>query len=132
MKRFKYYQPNKKDLADECNDCAIRAFSKFFDLTWIEAFDALCVYARQRQMMPNDLRILQLAMEAHNKPYTSVYKPKDKRKLTVLDFSKAFIEGKYILYIKAGYGTHLVCVENGIYYDTWDCGEKIVYGYWKY
>lgn len=131
MKRFKYYQPNKKDLEDKASDCSIRALTKFFDQTWLEVFDELVVYARETQFMPNNLSNIKLLMADKGIEYESIYKPKDKKKVTVLDFAKNHKEGKYVLYLRAGYGTHLVCCEDGIYYDTWDCGDRIVYGYWK-
>lgn len=130
-KYFKYYQPNKKDLKDEQGDCAIRALTKFFDIQWIDAFDLLVSYARQTQKMINSKDNIERYMEDNEYPYTSVYKPKSKKKETVLDFTKAHKEGRYVLYVRVGYGTHLVCVKDGNYYDTWDCGDRIVYGYWE-
>lgn len=130
-KYFKYYQPNKKGLKDEQGDCSIRALTKFFDIQWIEAFDELVAYARQTQKMVNSLSNIELLMEEKKIPYISVYKPKDKKKMTVQDFAKANKSGTYILYMRVGYGMHLVCVKDGKFYDTWDCGDRIVYGYWE-
>lgn len=128
--RYKYYQPNDKDLKDKCGDCSIRALTKYFGITWLEAFDGLVKYARQTQQMVNALSNIKLYMEDLQIPYTSIYEPKAKNKTTVNDFAKAHKEGRYVLYIKAGYTTHLVTVLDGYFYDTWDCGNKIVYGYW--
>ena len=36
MKRYKYYQPNKKDLKDQYGDCVIRALTKVMDKEWLE------------------------------------------------------------------------------------------------
>lgn len=130
-KNYKYYQPNKKDIKDRCGDCAIRALTKFFSTDWLQAFDELVVYARQTQQMINGLENIKLLMEEKQIPYTSVYKPKEKNKVTVAEFANKHKQGNYILYIRVRYTTHLVCVQDGIYYDTWDCGEKIVYGYWE-
>lgn len=130
-KRFKYYQPNKKDLKDEQGDCSIRAITKFFGITWLEAFDELITYARQTQKMVNSLDNIHLLMDSKKIPYVKCYKPKDKKKTTVMDFAKSNKSGTYILYVRVGYGTHLVCVKDGNYYDTWDCGDRIVYGYWE-
>ena len=80
--------------------------------------------------MPNMLPNIQEYLEDLKVPYTKTYKPKARHKETVLDFAKAHKNGKYILYVRSGFNTHLVAVENGVYFDTWDCGEKLVYGYW--
>ena len=42
-----------KDLKDKCGDCSIRALTKYFGITWLEAFDGLVKYARQTQQMIN-------------------------------------------------------------------------------
>ena len=128
--RWKYYQPNKKDLKDKCGDCSIRAITKFLDVSWLEAFDGLVEYARQTQQMINALPNIKLYMESLEVPYISVYNAKAKNKVKVNDFVKEHKEGKYILYLKVGYGTHVVAVEDGYFFDTWDCGDRIVYGYW--
>lgn len=127
---YKYYQPNEKDLEDKCGDCSIRALTKYFGKKWIEIFDDLLVYARRNQKMPNQLTNIQEYLEDQKIPFTRTYKPKARHKETVLDFAKAHKDGKYVLYIRVGFGTHLVAVENGVYYDTWDCGDRIIYGYW--
>ena len=129
--RWKYYQPNKKDLKDKCGDCAVRALTKFLGVTWLEAFDGLVRHARQTQQMVNALPNIKLYMEELQVPYTSVYNPKAKHKETVNDFVKTHKSGEYVLYIRVGYNTHLVAVSDGYFYDTWDCGDRIVYGYWE-
>ena len=126
-KRYCYYQPNKKDIKDKQPDCSIRALTKFFDIDWVTAFDKLVVYARETQTILNSIDNIKLLMEREGHPYTAIYKDRK----TVLDFASTHKEGKYICYVKSGYGTHLVAVEAGRYYDTWDCGRKLVYGYWE-
>lgn len=131
MKLHQYYQPNKKDLKDVQGDCAIRALTKFFDITWVEAFDMLVHYARETQTLINSLNNVKLCLEDKNIPYVSIYKPKEKKKTTVASFVKQNKTGTFILYVRSGYGTHLVCCKDGKYFDTWDCGDRIVYGYFK-
>lgn len=131
MKLFQYYQPNKKDLKDEQGDCAIRALSKFMGITWLEAFDMLVKYARETQKMVNNMENVKLCLEEIGIPYVSVYKPKEKKKTTVASFVKKNRTGTFILYVRSGYSTHLVCCSEGKYFDTWDCGDRIVYGYFE-
>ena len=46
---------------------------------------------------------------------------------TVRDFCYDYPRGKYLLAI----GTHVVAVENGDYFDTWDSGDEIPLFYWR-
>lgn len=130
-KYFKYYQPNDKDIEDKYGDCTIRALTKFFNRSWLEIFNDLIAYAQKNQCMPNMIPNIQEYMDDQKITYTKTYKPKAKNKETVLDFAKAHKEGTYVLYVRAGYGTHLVAVQDGIYYDTWDCGSRMIFGYWE-
>lgn len=124
---YKYYQPNKKDLKDEQGDCAIRCLTKFYNIEWTEAFDLLVKYARESQTMINSLNNIKELFDNNKIKYTTIYK----QRLTVKEFAKKYNKGTYALYIRVGFRTHLVTVVDGIYYDTWDCGSKLVYGYWE-
>lgn len=54
MKRYKYYQPNKKDIKDNYGDCVVRAPTKVMNKTWLEVFNELITYAIEIQCMPNN------------------------------------------------------------------------------
>lgn len=126
-KYFKYYQPNKKDLKDKVGDCSIRAFTKALKMEWLEVFDSLYPYAREAQCLFNQKG----AYEPFLKDRGWVYIPlKRDDKQTVTNFVSNHKGGTYILYIKVGFGTHLVTVEDGYFWDTWDCGQKYIYGYY--
>ena len=45
--QYFYYQPNEND----CGDCAIRAFTKVLNISWLEAFDLLTEYAREKRLV---------------------------------------------------------------------------------
>ena len=127
MERYVYYQPNKKDIKDRQGDCAVRALTRFFGLSWLEAFDELVVYARETQEMVNSLTNIKRLLSDKNIGYHAHYAERQ----TVEEFAKERKTGFYLLYIKAGFRTHMVTVVDGKYYDTWDCGKKLVYGYWR-
>lgn len=130
MKRYVYFQPNDKDLKDEVGDCAIRAVCKAFNLDWLAAFDRLCVYARKNQCLPNQDKATKPFLEDAGWHYTSVGRGK---RITVADLAKTFssCDGPMIAHVRVGYRTHLVTIQAGKYYDTWDCGNKLIYGYWS-
>ena len=45
---------------------------------------------------------------------------------TIADFASEHPQGKYIL----ATGTHVVCVIDGNYYDTWESGDETVAYFW--
>lgn len=124
--RWKYYQPNKKDLKDEIGDCSIRAFTKALEWEWLRVFDELVPYAREAQCMLNQKPCCDKFLFDNGWRYVS----QGKIKCTVQEFAKEHRNGAYILYVRAGFGTHLVTVKDGYFYDTWDSGNKFLYGYW--
>lgn len=126
---YKYYQPNKKDIKDEVGDCAIRAFTKALNKSWLEVFDELVPFAREHQCLLNQKPAYQDYLAKQNWIYTS--NGKVSKTKTVTKFCKEHQIGSYILYVRVGYRTHLVAVVDGIYYDTWDCGQYLVYGYYQ-
>lgn len=46
---------------------------------------------------------------------------------TVIDFCNEHPTGTYLLAI----GSHVVAVQNGDYFDTWDSGEELPIYYWQ-
>lgn len=129
-RRFQYYQPNKKDIKDNYGDCTIRALSKALDLTWLEAFEITIPYCRKYQT-PNIFN-LPCKMEAEimkelGFEYTGISNKKGSKRPTVDSFAKDHPTGTFILNV----ANHEVCVSEGKYFDTWDCGEKSVYGYYE-
>ena len=126
-KRFKYYQPNKKDLKDEYGDCVIRALTKATNKTWIEVFDELLPYARENQTMPNNKVCYEKYILNNNFEYHGISNKKGSKRPTVDSFTKEHKKGTYILRV----AHHIVTVVDGLYYDTWDSGAKSLYGYWE-
>ena len=129
MKLYKYYQPNEKDLKDEVGDCSIRAFTKAMNKSWLEVFDELVPYARKHQCLVNQ----KPAYEEYLFDMGWVYRSTGRisKSYTVDVFAMQRPKGTFIVYVKSGFRTHLVCVKDGIYYDTWDCGDQCVYGFYE-
>ena len=126
MKRYKYYQPNKKDLKDTYGDCVIRAFTKVLEKDWIEVFDDLVLIAREFQCMPNQKKAYEQYLINNGFEYIGISNKKGSKRPTVDSFTKQNKAGTYILIV----ANHIVPCVDGIYYDTWDSGEKSLYGYW--
>lgn len=128
-KLFEYYQPNEKDLKDKYGDCTIRALSKAMNCTWLEAFDAQVGLCREAQV-PNifyaPASIRNDLVKKLGFTYTGISNKKGTKRPTVWQFAKNHPTGTYILNV----ANHEVACVDGIYYDTWDSGDRPLYGYY--
>lgn len=129
MKNFKYYQPNDKDLKDKVGDCQVRALSKVLGLSWLEAFDLTIPICRELQtytIFDSELSKTKEAMAKLGFEYTGISNKKGSKRPTVKSFAMSHPTGKYIVSV----AHHVVAVVDGIYFDTWDSGNKSLYGYY--
>lgn len=124
--RWKYYQPNKKDLKDTYGDCAIRSLTKALNKEWLEVFDELLPYARELQCMPNGKPSYEAYLKDNGFVYKGISNKKGSKRPTVQSFTQEHKEGVYVLRV----AHHLVAVSEGYFWDTWDSGGKSLYGYW--
>lgn len=124
--RWKYFQPNKKDLKDKYGDCVIRAIAKATEKEWLEVFDELIPYAREIQAIPNSKTVYEKYLADIGFTWHGIKAVKGKKKPTPQTFYKDYPNGTYILRL----AHHLVTVVDGYFYDKWDCGTHSVYGYW--
>lgn len=126
---YKYYQPNEKDLKDDYGNCVIRALCKALNKNWRETFILCCDYALEVQCPINCLP-LKLSKDFFNKlgfTYNGISNKKGSKRPTVESFAKEHKKGIYVLSV----ANHFVTVVDGVYYDTWDCGYKSLYGYYE-
>lgn len=129
IRRYRYYQPNEKDLKDQVGDCQVRALSKVLGLSWLETFDLTIPICRELQtytIFACDLVKTKKAMDTLGFEYTGISTKKGTVRPTVDEFAKTHKQGKFILKV----ANHVVACVDGIYYDTWDCGYKSLYGYY--
>ena len=59
--------------------------------------------------------------------YVGISNKKGSKRPTVEGFTKSNKLGKFVLVV----AHHLVASVDGTYYDTWDSGDKSMYGYWE-
>lgn len=122
---YVYYNPNpcakgQVKKWQRC-DCTTRALCKFLGKSWTEIFDFQVQKAKEMYDMPNSPMVwkelfVDLGLQRSGNKQGCL-------KQTVASFAHANPEGKYILVV----AKHLVCVEDGKYYDTFDCGRYGVY-----
>lgn len=124
MSKYLYYNPNPKSLLT--NDCVVRAFAYFFGVTWQKAFRDLIEWCIENGVVKFNYRSI----------YNEYLRQKDylrhrapRKGMTVAEFRDDFAElgVVYIVSIKR----HLTIIHDKILYDTWDCSNEIVDGYWE-
>ena len=127
---YKYYQPNDLDLQDKYGDCTIRALSKALNVTWLEAFDLTIPMCRENQV-PNvffaPVKVRNKFLDELGFDYYGISNKRGSRRPTVAEFARKHKKGTYILNV----ANHEVACVDGVYYDTWDSGEKSLYGYYE-
>ena len=130
VNKYAYYQPNAKDIKDKMGDCQIRALSKALDLTWLQTFDLIMPICREVQapdIFCCDLKVVKELMSRLGFEYTGISTKKGTDRPTVREFAIKHKKGAYVCSL-AG---HVVAVVDGMYYDTWDCGNKSLYGFYE-
>lgn len=138
---FVYYNPNPE--GKNTSDCVVRALAKFLGLTWMQAYMEICVYGGLNADMPNTNALWSKYLE--EKGYEKhVIKDRCPDCYTLMQFCRNHKYGKFFVSLDVGYaklystadsgkidGNHVVCVEDGNYYDTWDSGGEVPIFYWS-
>lgn len=121
---FEHYNPNPR--FKRTGDCAVRAISKALDMSWDDAYLAICFQGFMEKDMPNGNSIWGAYLR--NKGFTRGIIPDSCPDCyTLKDFCTDNPEGVFVV----GTGTHVIAVVDGKYYDAWDSGNEIPVYYWK-
>ena len=118
-----FYNPNPtKTLV---GDCVIRGLSKLLNEDWESVFINLCAKALVMHDMPSANRVWEKFIS--EKGFSRNLIPNTCPDCyTVKEFCKDNPEGVYLL----STGEHVIAVENGNYFDTWDSGDEHPIYYW--
>lgn len=121
---FKMYNPNPENLRTD--DCTVRAISKILGISWDAAYLSLTLIGFQMKAMPDAIFVWGAFLFSNG--FTKKTIP-DTCPLcyTIKQFCKDHPKGKYIVATQ----DHVVAIENGDYYDTWDSGDEVPVYYWK-
>lgn len=104
-------------------DCVVRAISTAMIEDWITVYRELCDLGAELYDMPFNKDVFGEYLKRKGWIWHPC-KSENGKKPKVCNFDK---ENSAILRV----ANHLVYVSNHEYYDTWDCGNKSVYGYWS-
>lgn len=123
-KYHKYRNENPK--SKEVGDCVVRALATATDNSWDDVYRELCKIGFELKVMPNSDEAYTEYLIANGFERRKISIKKGSKRPTVLSFTKEHKEGLYILRV----ANHVTVCKEGIYYDTWDCGDSCVYSYW--
>lgn len=121
---FRYYNANPKQ--NLVGDCVIRAISRVTGMDWDETYIRIALQGFTMRDMPSSNNVWGafLYNEGFRQGVISHVCPDC---YTVRDFCAEHPRGEYIL----ATGSHVLAVEDGNYYDTWDSGDEIPVFFWE-
>lgn len=121
---FVLYNPNPEMLL--VGDCVIRAVAKVTGEDWETVYAGIVAQGYKMHDMPSSNRVWGAYLK--EKGYTRHALPDTCPDCyTVAEFCRDYPAGKYIL----ATGSHVVAVENGDHYDTWDSANETPIYYWE-
>lgn len=119
---WKYYNPNPKQ--KNTGDCAVRAISKAFDVSWDKAKAFLDVYSMEEaEVETSDLVWGKILAQNGFKMEAILCE----HGCDLIGFCQTHPVGKYVVKLP----NHVVCVVDGDYYDSWDSGKEAPIYCWK-
>lgn len=121
---YQNYNPNP--LKKQIGDCTVRAISKALHQDWESTYSGLALEGFRLCDMPSANHVwgAYLKRKGFNRYIIPETCPDC---YTVKDFCRDHPNGIFILAIHG----HVVAVEDGIYYDSWDSGDEIPVYYWQ-
>lgn len=121
---YVFYNPNPKN--KRVGDCVIRAVGKALNQNWTDTYIGLCSEGLMFKDLPSSNYVwgMYLKKYGYEEHMISSVCPQC---TTVSKFAKTHPKGKYVLACQS----HVVCVENGDWYDTWDSSDEVVLYYYE-
>ncbi len=119
-----FFNPNpSKKLV---GDCVIRGISKLTNQDWKTVHTELCVQSYSMDDIPSSNAVWGALL--YKKGYRNHVIPDTcPNCYSVKRFCLEHPQGKYLL----ATGSHVIAVEDGDYYDTWDSGDEVPMYMWK-
>lgn len=114
-----YRQHNVNPVGKHVGDCTVRAISAAIGKSWEEVYIELCFEGFLMSDMPSANRVWGAYLKRHGfirEPVPDVCP----ECYTVEDFCREHPRGIYVLATPG----HVVCIEDGCWYDTWDSGQE--------
>jgi len=123
MNAFLPYNPNP--CRKRVGDCVIRAISKATGDSWERTFVGICLKGFVLGDMPSANTVWGAYLR--EKGFSRYILPNNCPDCyTVRDFCEEHTDGTYVLALQG----HVVAVQDGKYFDTWDSGEEVPLYFW--
>lgn len=122
---YSYYNPNPK--GNKVGDCVIRAISKALDMSWQDVYIELTIqgYIMGDLLSSNGVWDAYLKGKGFIREIVPFECPDC---YGLLEFANEHPQGTYVV----GTGSHAICVQDGVIYDSWDSSNEIpIYFYHK-
>lgn len=116
---------NSNPIANNVEDCAVRAVALALGIPWDEAFDEIAIMSKNMGVMPHNNAAWGAVLRRHGFK-RAVIPNTCPECYTAEDFCNDNPEGVYVL----GFGTHTATVINGNLYDTWDSSQELPIYFW--
>lgn len=117
------FNPNPKGMVT--GDCAVRAVSKATNQPWENAYTALFVEGYKKGDLPNANHVWGAYLKS--KGFKRAMIPDTCPDCyTVRDFARDHPQGMYVLALDS----HVVAVNDGDWFDSWDSGNEVPLYYW--
>ena len=115
---YKYYNPHPDGL--NTGDCVVRAIMKATGMDWHDVYSQLCVWGYSMGEWGNANRVWGKWLIDHGYKRRSI---PDTCPVcyTIADFMRDHPHGAFIV----GTGSHVVCIIDGVLYDSWDSRREI-------
>ena len=113
-----HYNPNPTGRS--VDDCAVRAVSKALSMEWEDAYIEICSNGLAMGDMPHADSVWGSVLRQKGF-YRKAIPNLCPNCYTIKDFCRDNPKGIFVL----GTGTHVVCVIDGDWYDSWDSGREI-------
>ena len=119
-----YYNPNPA--GKSVGDCPVRAIAKALDKDWEEVYTGLCLEGFRLGDMPNADSVWgpYLRRNGFRRHLIPEDCPDD---YTVADFAADHPRGTFVLSMSE----HVLCVQDGDWFDSWDSGRKVPIYFWS-
>ena len=115
---FIEYNPNPRGI--HTGDCVIRSICKALDKEWEKVYMELTVKGLEKAMWGDTNAVWEKYL-SENGFEMHVLQDTCPDCYTIADFADDHPTGTFIV----ATGTHVVCVQDGNYFDTWDSGSQI-------
>lgn len=107
-------------------DCVIRAISKLTGMSWEKTYTEIALKGFDMYDMPSSNAVWIKYLIGNG--YDMIPIPNTCPDCyTVIDFCNDHPNGSYLV----ATGSHVIAIENGDYYDTWDSGDEIPIYYFR-